>query len=76
MSIPRKNFRIQKSYSGNKKSSSFHFRIKMTEFMAISGSGAETRPSWTRIVAVVYGSKEGELGFPAEESVAPIGWGP
>ena len=33
--------------------------------MAIFGSGAETRPSWTRMVAVVYGSKEGELGFPS-----------
>ena len=65
MSIPRK--KLQKSYSpsGNKKSCTFHFRIKMTEFMAIFGSGAETRLSWTRMVAVVYGSKGGELGFPS-----------
>ena len=60
-----KNYTIQKSYSENKKSSTFHFRIKMTEFMAIFGSGAETRPSWTRMVAVVYGSEKGELGFPS-----------
>ena len=33
--------------------------------MAIFGSGAETRPSWTHMVAVVYGSQEGELGFPS-----------
>ena len=33
--------------------------------MAIFGSGAETRPSWTRMVTVVYGSQEGELGFPS-----------
>ena len=33
--------------------------------MAISGSGAETRPSWTRVVAVMYVSNEGELGFPS-----------
>ena len=33
--------------------------------MANFGSGAETRPLWTRIVAVVYDSKEGELGFPS-----------
>ena len=33
--------------------------------MAIFGSGAETRPSWTRMVAVVYASEEGELDFPS-----------
>ena len=33
--------------------------------MAIFGSGAETRPSWTRMVAVVYGSENGELGLPS-----------
>ena len=37
--------------------------------MAIFGSGAETRPKWTRMVVVVYGSDEGDLGFP---SVAPL----
>ena len=37
----------------------------MTEFMAIFGSGAETRPSWTRTAAVVYDSQEGELDFPS-----------
>ena len=33
--------------------------------MTIFGSGAKAHPSWTRMVAVVYGSKEGELGFPS-----------
>jgi hypothetical protein len=33
--------------------------------MVIFGSGAESRPAWTRIVAVVYGSEGGELGFPS-----------
>jgi hypothetical protein len=37
----------------------------MAEFMHIFGSGAEARPAWTRMVAVVYGSEEGELGFPS-----------
>ena len=60
-----KNSRIQKCDSGNKKSGTFHFRIKMTEFMAIFGSEAESRPEWTRMVAVVYGSEGGELGFPS-----------
>ena len=46
-------------------SETFHFHSKMAEFMAIFGSGAETRPSWTRMVTVVYGSQEGELGFPS-----------
>ena len=32
--------------------------------MVIFGSGAESRPAWTRMVAVVYGSEEAELGFP------------
>ena len=31
--------------------------------MVIFGSGAESRPAWTRMVAVVYDSEEGELGF-------------
>ena len=32
--------------------------------MVIFGSsGAEARPAWTRMVAVVYGSEGGELGF-------------
>ena len=29
--------------------------VKMTEFMVIFGSEAESRPEWTRMVAVVYG---------------------
>ena len=33
--------------------------------MVIFGSGAESRPAWTRTVAVVYGSDGGELGFPS-----------
>ena len=33
--------------------------------MVIYGFGAESRPTWTRMVAVVYGSEEGELGFPS-----------
>ena len=34
--------------------------------MVIFGSsGAESRPAWTRMVAVVYGSEGGELGFPS-----------
>ena len=39
--------------------------VKMTEFMHIFGSGAESRPACTRMVAVVYGSEGGELGFPS-----------
>jgi len=35
----------------------------MTEFMVIFGSEAESRPEWTRMVSVVYGSEGGELGF-------------
>ena len=31
--------------------------------MVIYGFGAESRPAWTRMVAVVYGSEGGELGF-------------
>ena len=41
----------------------FIFVVKMTEFMVIFGSEAESRPEWTRMVDVVYGSEEGELGF-------------
>ena len=33
--------------------------------MVIYGFGAEPRPAWTRMVAVVYGSEGGELGFPS-----------
>ena len=33
--------------------------------MVIFGSGAESRPTWTRMVAVVYDSEGGELGFPS-----------
>ena len=33
--------------------------------MVIFGSGAESRPAWTRMVAVVYGSEGEELGFPS-----------
>ena len=43
----------------------FIFVVKMTEFMVIFGSEAESRPAWTRMVAVVYGSEGGELGFPS-----------
>ena len=43
----------------------FIFVVKMTEFMVIFGSEAESRPEWTRMVAVVYGSEGGELGFPS-----------
>ena len=60
-----KNYTIQKSYSKNKKSSTFHFRSKNDGIMVIFGSGAESRPAWTRMVAVVYGSEGGELGFPS-----------
>ena len=60
-----KNYTIQKSYSKNKKSSSFHSRSKNDGIMVIFGSGAESRPAWTRMVAVVYGSEGGELGFPS-----------
>ena len=31
--------------------------------MVIFGSEAESRPEWTRMVAVVYGSEGGELGY-------------
>jgi hypothetical protein len=66
MSIPiEKNHTIQKSYSENKKVLLFIFVVKMTEFMVIFGSEAESRPEWTRMVDVVYGSEEGELGFPS-----------
>ena len=60
-----KNYTIQKSYSENKKVVLFIFVVKMTEFMVIFGSEAESRPEWTRMVAVVYGSEGGELGFPS-----------
>ena len=65
-----KNYTIQKSYSENKKSSKiakvlFIFVVKMTDFMVIFGSEAESRPEWTRMVAVVYDSEGGELGFPS-----------
>ena len=43
----------------------FIFVVKMTEFMVIFGSEAESRPEWTRMVAVVYGSEGEELGFPS-----------
>ena len=33
--------------------------------MEIYGFGAESRPAWTRMVAVVYGSEGGDLGFPS-----------
>ena len=33
--------------------------------MEIYGFGAESRPAWTRMVVVVYGSEGGELGFPS-----------
>ena len=33
--------------------------------MAIYGFEAESSPAWTRMVAVVYGSEGGELGFPS-----------
>ena len=38
---------------------------KRDGIMVIFGSGAESRPAWTRMVAVVYGSEGGELGFPS-----------
>ena len=60
-----KNYTIQKSYSKNKKSSSFHFRSKNDGTMVIFGSGAESRPEWARMVTEVYGSEGGELGFPS-----------
>ena len=44
-----KNYTIQKSYSKNKKSSSFHSRSKNDGIMVIFGSGAESRPAWTRM---------------------------
>ena len=56
-----KNSTIQKSNSENKKVVVFILVVKMTEY----GSGAESRPAWTRMVAVVYGSEGGELGFPS-----------
>ena len=45
--------------------SSFNSRSKNDGIMVIFGSGAESRPAWTRMVAVVYGSEGGELGFPS-----------
>ena len=66
-----KNYTIQKSYSENKKSSTFHFRSKNDGIMVIFGSGAESRPAWTRMVAVVYGSEGGELGFPSAAQRPP-----
>ena len=33
--------------------------------MEIYGFGAQSRPAWTRMVAVVYDSEGGELGFPS-----------
>ena len=65
MSIPRKKLYDPKFFSENKKSSTFHFRSKNDGIMVILGSGAESRPAWTRMVAVVYGSEGGELGFPS-----------
>ena len=44
----------------------------MTEFMVIFGSEAESRPEWTRMVSVVYGSEGGELGF----SGSSLQWSP
>ena len=49
----------------NKKVVVFHSRSKNDGIMVIFGSGAESRPAWTRMVAVVYGSEGGELGFPS-----------
>ena len=69
-----KKHTIQKSYSKNKKSSSssFHSRSKNDGIMVIFGSsGAESRPAWTRMVAVVYGSEGGELGFPSAAQRPP-----
>ena len=51
--------------SKNKKSSSFHSRSRNDGIMVIFGSKAESRPAWTRMVVVVYGSEGGELGFPS-----------
>ena len=39
--------------------------------MEIYGFGAESRPAWTRMVAVVYGSEGGELGFPSAAQLPP-----
>ena len=67
-----KNYTIQKSYSKIKKSSSFHSRSKNDGIMVIFGSsGAESRPAWTRMVAVVYDSEGGELGFPSAAQRPP-----
>ena len=68
MSIPRNKLgtiRSKKVTVKTKKVVLFIFVVKMTEFMVIFGSEAESRPEWTRMVAVVYGSEEGELGFPS-----------
>jgi hypothetical protein len=69
MSIPRKKLvpiRSKKVIEViNKKVLLFIFVVKMTEFMVIFGSEAESRPEWTRMVDVVYGSEGGELGFPS-----------
>ena len=68
MSITRKKLYDPKKYSENKKvgiPSSFHSRSKNDGIMVILGSGAESCPAWTRMVAVVYGSEGGELGFPS-----------
>ena len=65
MSIPRKKLYDQKSNGENKKVVVFHSRSKNDGIMEIYGFGAESRPAWTRMVAVVYGSEGGELGFPS-----------
>ena len=41
-------------------------KIEFMGLLVIFGSsGAVSRPAWTRMVAVVYGSEGGELGFPS-----------
>ena len=75
MSITRKKLYDPKKYSENKKvgiPSSFHSRSKNDGIMVIFGSsGAESRPAWTRMVAVVYDSEGGELGFPSAAQRPP-----
>jgi hypothetical protein len=65
MSITRKKLYDPKKQLRKQKSSSFYSRSKNDGIMVIFGSGAESRPAWTRTVAVVYGSDGGELGFPS-----------
>jgi len=64
-SIPRKKTLGSKKVIAKTKKCTFHSRSKNDGIMVIFGSGAESRPAWTRMVAVVYGSEEGELGFPS-----------